>query len=793
MTDADSSNSIYSRLLNCTGRWYPLLALLGMQLINTPLMILLTSMPAQQNGEFNRAQGLSLLLLGSIALVFRNALLLFQFYLFNKDVFKRLTYLYQSDSTTDEDPEQEKRAWKQINSAARRYILAEFVMTVILVMIPLLIFGYHSLQLSYTQIIYLILSALAANLVNLITENLIFAQWFKPVIIALLPRQFETQLIGLKGLRLWEKLTLAIMGLVLISLLLTVPTAYHQVYIVYTEDLRSPEDLKTALLLIINSGVGAVVVGALLCYRMVFYFSTPFRKMIALFKKVEAGDLKQRIEVTYTDEFGEINIYLNRMISRLQKMTSSLEQKVVERTEQLVRTNDQLQIELTERKRVEEQLAYNALHDPLTDLPNRALLLDRLRQAMERFKRHKNFRYAVIFLDLDRFKVINDSLGHNVGDLMLIESAHRLVSCVRSEDTVARLGGDEFVILLEGLEDSKVYIQIVNRIQQELSKPAVLGDHNVFTSISMGIVLDATGYGHPDEILRDADIAMYRAKRMGRGRFEIFDQSMLDGAMSRLEMETELRKAMEEKEFILHYQPIHDLENNRIIGFEALVRWKHPERGIIPPEDFIPLAEETGLIVPMGYWILNEACRQIRSWQIEYPSKPALTMNVNFSTRQFTDMNLVEKIVEILDNNNLEAGSLKMELTESLIVEDSESTSITLMKLNELGIQVHIDDFGTGYSSLGYLHKLPIDTLKIDRTFISRLGSDASGSEIVQTIMALAHGLGMQVIAEGVETDEQLSELKSMHCDYVQGFLLAKPVDNMEAGQILDKSFSSNK
>jgi len=317
-----------------------------------------------------------------------------------------------------------------------------------------------------------------------------------------------------------------------------------------------------------------------------------------------------------------------------------------------------------------------------------------------------------------------------------------------------------------------------------------LEGHKVFVSASMGIVLGEGGYEQPDDILRDADIAMYRAKGLGRGRYEMFDAAMLVRALTRLELESDLRNALERNEFVVHYQLIQDLRIDRIVGFEALVRWQHPTKGLIPPAEFIPLAEETGLIVPMGYWVLDRACHQIREWQLKYAADPPLAISVNLSTRQCTQPDLVQKIADIMQKNELDAGSLKLELTESLIVEDSESISAMLSELRALGVQVQIDDFGTGYSALSYLHTLPIDTLKIDRTFINRLGIDGSGADIVQTILTLAHNLGMKVVAEGVETSMQLSKLKEMDCEYVQGFFLSRPVDSEEADALLGKSFA---
>ena len=773
------------QLLYRTGEWYPLFVLLVVQTVNTFLVILLTALPAQQNAQFDPSQGLGLLTFGSAAYLFRNIFLLIRFKLKNEDIFTRLSHL-RKHGKVDDDREVEKRAWEQATKASKQYIKVEGCGVVGLVFIPTLAYGYFVLQISGLQILYLLPAAIAANSVNVIMEVLTLDLLFAPMVKTLLPRRVEDQLSGFNGVNLPTKLSIGILGIVAISLLLIIPTAYRQIS--YVVDIVDPtsEQVRQALLLIINAGFGAVFVGGLLAGRLVHYLSNPFDKMIELFKSVKKGDLNRRFEVVNTDEFGEVSIYMNDMLSQLQGMTDSLEKQVTERTKQLQQANQILQLELSERKRTQERLTYIALHDPLTDLPNRKLLIDHLGQVVKNAHQRGEYRYAVFFLDLDRFKVVNDSLGHNIGDLLLVESAQRLKECVRGNDVIARLGGDEFVVLLEDLDESIDFTDFADRIQYKLGMPGELGPYRVFISVSIGIVLGDARYDNPEDILRDADIAMYRAKNHGRGCYEVFSPVMLNEAISRLDLENDLRQGLNKNEFILKYQPIVEFKNAQIIGFEALVRWQHPSRGLIPPAEFIPLAEETGLIIPLGYWIMDEACRQLHEWQEEYKTDPPISININLSTRQCVDIDLIEKIKQVLNKYQLDAGCLNLELSESLIVKDTKYISSVLTNLRELGVRVQIDDFGTGYSSLGYLNKLPIDMLKIDRTFINQLGCSRSGFEIVQSILALAHSLDLKVIAEGVETHDQLKKLRLLGCEYVQGFLFGQPINSDGVGEILE-------
>ena len=439
--------------------------------------------------------------------------------------------------------------------------------------------------------------------------------------------------------------------------------------------------------------------------------------------------------------------------------------------------------DMSERKQV-EILRQHAFYDALTRLPNRALFMNRLEHAIKRLKRHKDYVFAVLFLDLDRFKVINDSLGHILGDQFLIAIANRLKAYLRPTDTAARLGGDEFTILLDSINDVSDAIKIAERIQQELALPIDLEGQEVFSTVSIGIALSATGYNQPEEILRDADMAMYRAKALGKARYEIFNTDMYATAMTRLQLETDLRRAIERQEFRVYYQPIVSLHNGKISGFEALVRWQHPERGLICPDSFIPVAEETGLIVSIGYWVLREACRQMQAWLVYRDAASPLKISVNLSQKQFFQPDLIQQILQILRQTELDICSLDLEITESVIMENDQLATTTISKLRHLGIQLSIDDFGTGYSSLARLHRFPINVLKIDRSFVSGMGSDQGNLEITETIVTLAHKLGVNVTAEGVETAEQLAHLRELKCEYGQGHFFSHPLDS-EAAEAL--------
>ncbi|BAH77941.1 sensor domain-containing protein [Solidesulfovibrio magneticus] len=444
--------------------------------------------------------------------------------------------------------------------------------------------------------------------------------------------------------------------------------------------------------------------------------------------------------------------------------------------------------DISERKAFEEQITHQAFHDALTGLPNRSLFADRLDRALTRARRRGDYQYAVLMIDLNKFKGINDTLGHQAGDQLLVEVSRRLMACVRSMDTVARLGGDEFAVILEELKSKKEVMAVVDRIGAALGKPCMLCGTTVTPGASVGIVLRTRDYQSPEDILRDADIAMYRAKESGRPSM-IFDRRMHQEILDAINLEADLRAALDRGELLLHYQPIVDVQTGRIEGFEALVRWDHPDRGLVPPVQFIPLAEETGLIQPLGRFVIAEACRQLRAWQLELPEAEQLSVSVNVSCHQFVKEGLVDHVAGVLETTGLDPACLKLEITESVLMHDAQHTAGELSRLKALGVKIAIDDFGTGYSSLSYLRQLPIDHLKIDRSFIS--GDDVNGEsqEIVKSIIALARSLGLTVIAEGVEHQDQLDKLRNADCDKAQGFMFSRPVDKDAALALLHAAF----
>ncbi len=453
------------------------------------------------------------------------------------------------------------------------------------------------------------------------------------------------------------------------------------------------------------------------------------------------------------------------------------------------------QTDITSRKRMEEQLLHDAFHDTLTGLPNRALLMDRLERAMERSRRFPNDRYAVLFLDLDRFKMVNDSVGHAAGDEFLVQIAQRLTRLMRATDTTARLGGDEFVILLEGVVDLQDVRTVAERVLEALKAPVEIAGQKIIPSASIGIVFGEPFYERAADVLRDADIAMYRAKERGKACYELFEPGLRKRLLVSLEMETLMRQSLdkmqsqvEPAEFELHYQPILTLEGQQIIGFEALLRWHPKEYPPLSPSTFIPVAEESGLIIPLGEWILNEACQQMKTWQLQFPHDPAQFISVNISPRQFTSNALLGHIKHALESSGLSPDSLRIELTESYLMENTIKARVLLEELEAMGVRVCIDDFGSGYSSLSYLNRFPVHIIKIDRSFIQHMQNGARSLDIVQTIIQLARDLHLEAIAEGVETVEQMDQLKGFQCRYAQGYLFSKPQPASVISELLAKA-----
>ncbi|OCR01506.1 diguanylate phosphodiesterase [Oscillatoriales cyanobacterium USR001] len=467
------------------------------------------------------------------------------------------------------------------------------------------------------------------------------------------------------------------------------------------------------------------------------------------------------------------------------ELNYQLEERVKERTTQLEAANCELKREINERKLLEAQLLKMALHDSLTNLPNRVLFMERLIQALNCSKQHQDYQFAVIFLDCDRFKIINDSLGHPVGDELLIALARRLETHLDSQATLARLGGDEFAILLVNIETITTATKLANTILQALAIPFQLKRYEVFINASIGIALGNCDYEQPEHLLRDADTAMYRAKTLGKGQYQIFDPAMHHATLQALQLENDLRRAVKQQEFIVYYQPIIDLKTGMIFGFEALLRWHHPQKGLVSPSVFISVAEETGLINYIGNWVLGEACRQLQLWHQEKVTDYPLTMSVNLSVKQFAQLDLIEQIDRVLAQTQVNPRFLKLEITESVIMENDKAAGIVFQKLRERNIQLSIDDFGTGYSSLSYLHSFPVDNLKIDRSFVQRLDGNPENLGLIPTIISITKALGMKAIAEGIETPEQLAQLRILDCHFGQGFLFSKPLPAKQATNLI--------
>jgi diguanylate cyclase (GGDEF)-like protein len=472
-------------------------------------------------------------------------------------------------------------------------------------------------------------------------------------------------------------------------------------------------------------------------------------------------------------------ISLQLAYAKISELNQDLERRVHQRTIELNTAVLKLRQEINERQRVQQQLVYDALHDSLTGLPNRSLLIERIESTIAHAKQNPGYRYGLLFIDLDRFKVINDSLGHFTGDRLLIAVSKLLQECVRENDLVARLGGDEFVILLDGVKQLQDATIICDRIRQQLRSPFKLRGQSIFTSASIGIVYSSTEYDNASDLMRDADIAMYRAKDNGKGCYAIFDQLMYAETLKLVEIENNLRLAVKRRQFVMHYQPIISLDDDSLVGFEALIRWKHPQKGFISPLEFIPIAEDTGLILEIGEWLLKESCQQLQMWQQQFALTPkinSLKMSINLASRQLQEPDFIPKLDRILLETGLAGNFLRLEITEGVLIEPEGNIQETLRQIKQRNITLSIDDFGTGYSSLNYLRRFPIDNLKIDRSFIEQMDSNSENYEIVRLIITLAKTLGMDTICEGIETAKQLKQLKDLGCEFAQGYLFSKPL-----------------
>jgi diguanylate cyclase (GGDEF)-like protein len=507
---------------------------------------------------------------------------------------------------------------------------------------------------------------------------------------------------------------------------------------------------------------------------------------IGYFLSLDRSGIKYRALILLAPFILTALAYLINERAKLFRKALATEKELRQRTTELEGVNELLNRENSQRKKTEDLLTRQAFYDSLTNLPNRALFIDRLRGSLERKKRHPDYSFAILFLDLDRFKVINDSLGHMIGDQLLSMLAQRLMKDIRSVDTIARFGGDEFAVLLEDTEEISVVYDIAERFHGEMRSPFLIFGREIFTTMSIGIVMSNTGdYKGPEELLRDADTAMYHAKERGKACHVVFDSTMHARATAALWVETELRRAVEQNDFVVYYQPIISLKENKITGFEALLRWRHVERGIITPSEFIMVAEETGLIIPLGERVIRESCRQLKEWQERFPSCRDLTVSVNVSSKVFSQPDFFDFVKNILEETGLEGSCLRLEIVERTLIENAEPAAAIIKRFEALNVRFDIDDFGTGYSALNYLRYFPIKGLKIDGSFINALTFDKNNVAIVKTIIALGRDLGLDVIAEAIETVEQLDVFKDMKGEYAQGFYLFRPMDSEAAGNHL--------
>jgi diguanylate cyclase (GGDEF)-like protein len=513
-----------------------------------------------------------------------------------------------------------------------------------------------------------------------------------------------------------------------------------------------------------------------------------------------AGNVLSPLEMTFTYLVASIIglTVLRMLVAFIESNRAAYrQQEVLEKNRQelfeLSQKNRELFAQINEYKQAAKQMTLDALHDWQTGLPNRALVTDRLGQVVEYSRQRPDYVFSVLALDIDQYKMISDSFGTAVADELVVAVAQRLTACVRSSDTVARIDHDEFIILLENtIGEDFVYV-MVSRLREALEPPFTIEGQQIYVTPSIGAVMSLQDYNMPDEIMGDAEAAKNRAKSLGSGRFEIFNPTLRIQATSRLELESDLRHALLNHEFQLYYQPIFTLYSNKVMGFEALIRWFHPKRGMINPADFIPMAEESGLIIPIGNWVIEEACTQISKWHEKFPGRQNVSINVNISGKQLIQVGFIEYLQEVLLKTNLKGISLKLEITESSLIDNFDQANVLFQQLGEMDVKLEIDDFGTGYSSLGYLQNFPFNTIKIDKSFIDKIGKGGKGTEIIRATILMANELGLETIAEGVETMEQLQELRNMSCHYVQGYLMSPPLDAISAESYLVKAVKTGR